>query len=86
VEVVEALAVVAVGILPVAVDKEECVGVATLTSDRTTMEVAAVVKAAVLAQPNRCVKSASKLVTPQIGVGTGLRKILFQKKDMPAQP
>jgi hypothetical protein len=85
VEDVEALVAVVAGISTVVVVKEEFEGATTSTSSvRTAMEATVVAKVVAPASPNRCVKSASKLVTLQIGVGTGLRKTLFLKKGTPA--
>jgi hypothetical protein len=85
VEDVEALVAVVAGISTVVVVKEEFEGATTSTSSvRTAMEATVVAKIVAPASPNRYVKSASKLVTLQIGVGTGLRKTLFLKKGTPA--
>jgi hypothetical protein len=87
VEDVEALVAVVAGISTVAVVKEECEGVATSTSSvRTAMEPTVVAKVVAPVSPNRCVRSASKLATLQIGAGTGLKKTLFLKKGTLAQP
>jgi hypothetical protein len=87
VEDVEALVAVVAGISTVAVVKEECEGVAPSTSSvRTVMEPIMVAKIVAPVSPNRCARFASKLDTLQIGAGTGLKKTLFLKKGMPAQP
>jgi hypothetical protein len=60
---------------------------ATTISVKQAMEVldATTPGEAAATTPSPCARSVSKLATPQIGVGTGLRRTLYQMRGMHRQ-
>jgi hypothetical protein len=89
-EVVEVLVVVVATLVAAVAKDEEDATLATpttSTSARMQEALAAVTRAAATqAMPSRCARSVSKPAILLTNVGTGSRKIMFLKRDMPALP